>query len=109
MLRTLRNIMEAWLRIFIDSAFSAIAVPFTLQYFSITTNKKPVPEIKNDQHIEQSSGNFGQQPTQLSSDSHLNEMDIKEQEIEEWDAVITDQRRPQFRSSENYGRRHSQM
>jgi len=65
-----------------------------------------VPEIKNEQPSEQLPGNFGQQPTNLSSDPHLNEMDIKAQEIEEWDVVITDQRRPQFRSSENYGRRN---
>jgi hypothetical protein len=65
-----------------------------------------MPEIKNDQYSEQPPDNFGQQPTQLSSDSYLNEIDIKVQEIEEWDAVITDQRRPQFRSSENYGRRN---
>ena|ERR1017187_1769452 len=106
MFRTLRNIMGAYPRIFIDKEFAAKAVPGPLQYFSITTNKKAVPEIKNDQYSEQSPGNFSQQPTQLSSDSHLNEIDIKVQEIEEWDAVMTDQRRPQFRSSENYGRRN---
>ncbi len=65
-----------------------------------------MPEIKNDQHSQQLPGNSDQQPIQHSSDPDLNKMDIKMQEIEEWDEVITDQRRPQFRSSENNGRRN---
>ena len=71
-------------------------------------------ENKNDQHSQQTSNNSIQQSTQHSSDPDLNkmdikvegEMDIKVEETEEWDAVITDQRRPQFRCNENYGRRN---
>ena len=78
----------------------------TLQYFSITDNIKEMAEIKNDQHCQQPAGNSGQQSIQHNSDSDHSEMNIKALEIEEWDVVITDQRRPQFRCSENYGRRN---
>ena len=65
-----------------------------------------MPEIKNDQKSQQPPGTSGRQTTQHSSDPGLNKMDIKLQETEEWDAVLTDERRPQFRYSENYGRRN---
>ena len=63
-------------------------------------------ENKNDQHSQQPAANFVQQSTQNTSDSDPDKISVKEQEIEEWDEVITDQRRPQFRCSENYGRRN---
>ena len=53
-------------------------------------------ENKNDQHSQQTSNNSVQQSTQHTSDSDLDKISIKVQEIEEWDAVITDQRRLQF-------------
>jgi hypothetical protein len=65
-----------------------------------------MPEIKNDQLSQQSPATSGQQTTQQSSDPDLNKVDIKVQETEEWDAVITDERRPQFRYNENFGRRN---
>jgi len=77
-----------------------------LQYFSITNNTKEMAEIKNDQYSQQPSGNPGRQSTQDTSDSNLDKISIKVQEIEEWDVVISNQRRPQFRSNENYGRRN---
>jgi len=66
-------------------------------------------ENKNDQHTQQPEGNSRLQSVQESSDSDLNTANIKKQEvheIEELNVVITDQRRPQFRLSENYGRRN---
>jgi len=63
-------------------------------------------ENKNDQHNQQAVNNSGQQSTQHNADSTRDKMNIQVQEIEEWDVVIPDQRRPQFRSSENYGRRN---
>jgi len=63
-------------------------------------------ENKNDQQSQQTSKNSVQQSTQPTSDSDLDKISIKVQEIEEWDVVIRDQRRPQFRCSENYGRRN---
>ena len=78
----------------------------TLQYFSITNNSKEMAKNKNDQDSQQPAGSSVQQSIQHSSDSDLSEMNIKVQEIEEWDVVITDQRRPQFRSEENYRRRN---
>ena len=65
-----------------------------------------MPEIKNDQPSQQLPRNSNQQPTQHISEPDPNKMDIKVGEPDEWDAVITDQRRPQFRCSENYGRRN---
>jgi len=64
-------------------------------------------ESKNDQHPRQPATNFVQQPTQPTYASDPDKISIQAQEIEEWDEVITDQRRPQFRCSENYGRRNS--
>lgn len=63
-------------------------------------------ENKNDQHCQQTSNDSIQQPTQQPSNVNLDKMDIKVEEIEEWDVVVTDQRRPQFRYNENYGRRN---
>ncbi|MDQ6843829.1 MAG: hypothetical protein M3Z92_05690 [Bacteroidota bacterium] len=63
-------------------------------------------ENKNDQHSQQTSNNSDQQSTQHTSDSDPDKINIKTQEIEEWDVVMTDQRRPQFRSSENFRRRN---
>ncbi|HEY8689098.1 MAG TPA: hypothetical protein VIM07_07675 [Chitinophagaceae bacterium] len=62
-------------------------------------------ENKNDQHPQQPADNSWQQSTQHPSDSDLDKSS-KVQEIEEGDVVIIDQRRPQFRYSENYGRRN---
>lgn len=64
-------------------------------------------ENKNDQKSQKTSNDSGQQLTQQPSDADLDKMNIKVEEIEEWDVVVTtDQRRPQFRYSENYGRRN---
>ncbi len=63
-------------------------------------------ENKNDQTGQQTSNDLVQQSTQHTSDSSPDKANIKIPEIEECDKVITDQRRPQFRSGENYGRRN---
>ncbi len=66
-------------------------------------------ENKNDQHPKQPAYNSSQQSIQNSSDSNLNTPNIKKQEveeIEELNVIITEQRKPQFRLSENYGRRN---
>lgn len=63
-------------------------------------------EIKNDQYSQQTVNDSGQQSKPNNADSRPDKMTIQAQEIEEWDVAITDQRRPQFRSSENYGRRN---
>lgn len=65
-----------------------------------------MPEYNNDQRPRQSADNSGQQSTQNTPDSELDKRNIKVEEIEEWDEVVTDQRRPQFRCNENYGRRN---
>ncbi len=65
-------------------------------------------ENKNDQPPEPA-GSSCEQSIERSSDLDLSTANIKIQELqksEELDIVITDQRRPQFRSSENYGRRN---
>lgn len=64
-------------------------------------------ESKNDQHTRQPVTNFVQQSTQPAYASDPDKISIEVQEVEEWDEVITNQRRPQFRCSENYGRRNS--
>ena len=63
-------------------------------------------ENKNDQHSQQAVNNSGRQSTQRNADLSRDKMTIQMQEIEEWDVVITDQRRPQFRADENYRRRN---
>jgi len=63
-------------------------------------------ENKNDQHSQQTSNDSIQQSTQQTSDSDQDKINIEVEEIEEWDVVVTDQRRPQFRYNENYGRRN---
>ncbi len=63
-------------------------------------------ENKNDKHNLQPGYNSSTQSMQRNADSPNDKMVIQSQEVEEWDAVITDQRRPQFRATENYGRRN---
>lgn len=67
-------------------------------------------EHKNDQYSQQPPGNSVRLLVQHSPDPDLNNANIIVPETEEWDeevdVVITDQRRPQFRFSENYGRRN---
>jgi len=63
-------------------------------------------ENKNDQHSQQTSNDSIQQSTQQTSDPDQDKIKIEVEEIEEWDVVVTDQRRPQFRYNENYGRRN---
>ncbi|HUZ58308.1 MAG TPA: hypothetical protein VMU83_05955 [Hanamia sp.] len=68
-------------------------------------------EIKNDRYSQQtqteiSSNDSIQQSTQQTSDPGQHKINIEAEEIEEWDVVVTDQRRPQFRYNENYGRRN---
>ncbi|MDQ6845377.1 MAG: hypothetical protein M3Z92_13670 [Bacteroidota bacterium] len=63
-------------------------------------------ENKNDQYSQPPATKSGQQLTQPTSDSDPDKISIEVQEIEEWDVVMTDQRRLQFRCSENYGRRN---
>ena len=68
-----------------------------------------MPENKIDQHLQQTADISCQQSIQHTSDSDLDKRNIKVEEIEEWDVVATDQRRPQFGVNENYGRRNYQM
>lgn len=65
-------------------------------------------ENKNDQYCQQTSNDSIQQSTQQPSKVDQDKMNNKNkvEEIEEWDLVVTDQRRPQFRFSENFGRRN---
>ena len=63
-------------------------------------------ENKNDQPSQQTSNDSIQQSTQQISDSDQDKIKIEVEEIQEWDVVVTDQRRPQFRYNENYGRRN---
>ena len=63
-------------------------------------------ENKIDQPSQQPCYNSGRQSTQHKADSPNDKITIQVQEIEEWDVVITDQRRPQFRADENYRRRN---
>ena len=64
-------------------------------------------ENKNDQHSQQTNNDSVQQSTQQTPKLELDKMNIQVEEIEEWDViVVSDQRRPQFRYSENYGRRN---
>jgi hypothetical protein len=63
---------------------------------------------KNDQHCQPTSNDSIQQSTQQPSKVDQDKMNNKNkvEEIEEWDVVVTDQRRPQFRYNENFGRRN---
>lgn len=63
-------------------------------------------ENKNDQHSLQAGNNSGEQSMQRNENSPRDKTTIQVQEIEEWDLVMPDQRRPQFRSNENYRRRN---
>lgn len=65
-----------------------------------------MPENKIDQHPQQTADDSGHQSIQDTSDSDLDKEYIKVEEIEEWDVIATDQRRPQFGCNENYGRRN---
>jgi hypothetical protein len=60
-----------------------------------------MPENNIEQHSQQQGSSFSQQSTMHNSDSDVNKLNITAQETEEWDVVVTDQRRPQFRSNEN--------
>lgn len=66
-------------------------------------------ENKNDQHCQQTGNDSILQSTQQPSNVNPDKMNIKVEEIEEWDVVVTDQRRPQFRHSENFGHRYYEM
>lgn len=61
---------------------------------------------KNEQQSQQTSSDSVQQSTHQPSNVNLDKMNIKVEEIEEWDVVVTDQRRPQFRYNENFGHRY---
>ena len=65
-----------------------------------------MPAIKKDQQSQQPPVNLVQQPTQFSQNPDLTKANNKVPETEENDVLITDQRRPQFRSSENHVRRN---
>ena len=67
-----------------------------------------MPDIKEDQPVDQHGTSSAPEATQRSESSGLVKTNIVSEEIEEWDVVSSDQRRPQFRSAENYGRRNSQ-
>ena len=63
-------------------------------------------ENNNNQYSQQTSKlSIQQQSTQQTSASDPDKINI-EDEIEEYDVVVTEQRRPQFRYSENYVRRN---
>ena len=66
-------------------------------------------ENKNDQRSQQTSDNYIQQSIQQTSDTDPDKINIEVEEIEEYDVILSDQRRPQFRFSENYGRRNYLM
>jgi len=68
-----------------------------------------VTDGENDQYSQQTSNNSIQQSTQQTSDSDPDKINIEVEEIQEWDVEVTDQRRPQFRYSENYGRKNYLM
>ena len=61
---------------------------------------------KNEQQSQQTSNDSVQQSAQQPSKVNLDNSNIKMEEIEEWDVVVTDQRRPQFRYNENFGHRY---
>ena len=69
-----------------------------------------MPEYKNDQHSQEFLDNSVQILAQYKTDPSLIKADIIVPETEDGDEkgdiVITDQRRPQFRFSENYRRRN---
>jgi len=76
--------------------------------FQLQLNQNKMKENKNDQLSQQASDIYLTQSTQPTSDSEPDKIKIEEEEIEEYD-LVTDQRRPQFRFSENYGRRNYLM
>jgi hypothetical protein len=65
-----------------------------------------MPENYNDLRSQQSGSKSPQQTAQNNSSSPRDKLSITIQDEEEWDIKITDQRRPQFRASENYRRRN---
>ena len=78
----------------------------TLQYFQQHLNQHKMTGNKNEQQSQQTSSDSVQQSTHQPSNVNLDKMNIKVEEIEEWDVVVTDQRRPQFRYNENFGHRY---
>lgn len=63
-------------------------------------------ENNNDYRSQQSDSKFRQQPSQNTSFSPDDKLNITVQEDEEEEVKVTDQRRPQFRANENYRRRN---
>jgi len=59
----------------------------------------------NDYRNQQSDSKPRQQTSQNSSSSPDSKLNITVQDTEEWEVKVIDQRRPQFRASENYRRR----
>jgi len=63
-------------------------------------------ENNNDYRSQQSDSKSLQQTSQNSSSSPDDKLNITVQDTEEWEVKVIDQRRPQFRASENYRRRN---
>ena len=61
-------------------------------------------ENNKDYRSQQSDNNLLQQPSQNTSSSQGDKLNITVEETEEWEVKIIEQRRPQFRASENYRR-----
>jgi hypothetical protein len=62
-------------------------------------------ENKNDLRRQQSGNNSNQQSTWNSPPSLPDKPNIEAEDAEEWKVITTDQRRPQFRFTENNRRR----
>jgi hypothetical protein len=71
------------------------------------TNSKEMPDINKDRPAQQPGINSALEANRRIEDASLFKTNIVSEEMEEWDRVSTDQRRPQFRSAENYGRRNA--
>jgi hypothetical protein len=67
-----------------------------------------MPDNKRDQLAQQAGSDAAKHSAQINREAWQVKATIVMEEIEEWDVVSSDQRRPQFRSEENYGRRNSQ-
>jgi len=63
-------------------------------------------ENKDDQSSQQISNDFIQQSIQQTSDSDPDKLKIEEEDNEEYDVIVSDQRRPQFRYNENCGKNY---
>jgi len=93
----------------IIDAFS-LTIMGTLQYFFLQLNQNKMTENNNNQHSQQTSNlSIQQQSTQQTSASDPDKINIEVEESKEYDVVMSDQRRPQFRYSENYVRRNYLM